>query len=135
MTMTHLALPHVLAAAADGPRGVADIVNVSSTAGRIAGANTGGYNATKFAVNAFSEALRQEVTKRHVRIGLIEPGAVDTELPSHNSPEVRKMIDERFAGMERLQAVDIAEAIVFMVTRPRRAAVSEMPFRPTEQER
>ena len=70
------------------PRRVADLVNVSSVAGRVARQGSGVYNATKFGVGAFSESLRQEVTRRHVRVSLIEPGAVTTELASHNRPEV-----------------------------------------------
>ncbi|MBT8159498.1 MULTISPECIES: SDR family NAD(P)-dependent oxidoreductase [Arthrobacter] len=83
--MTNAALPHLLAAAKDGLREVADIVNVSSIAGRQAWANYGVYNMTKFGVNGFTEALRQEVTQKHVRVGVIEPGAVATELVSHNN--------------------------------------------------
>src|SRR5215218_7564861 len=80
MFVTSAALPHLLAAAEDGPRQVADLVNVSSVAGRVARSGSGAYNATKWAVNAFSEALRQEVTKQHLRVTLVEPGAVGTEL-------------------------------------------------------
>src|SRR3954447_25201035 len=80
----HAAMPHLLRAADDGPRRVADMVNISSVAGRTARNGSGVYNATKFGVGAFSESLRQEVTGKHVRISLVEPGAVDTELASHN---------------------------------------------------
>jgi NADP-dependent 3-hydroxy acid dehydrogenase YdfG len=134
MYTTHAAMPHLLAAAEDGPRRVADLVNISSVAGRMARAGTGAYNATKWGVNAFSEALRQEVTGRHVRVSLIEPGAVETELASHNRPEIQEtVINPRFADIETLQAEDIAEAISFVVTRPRRTAVNEVLIRPTEQ--
>ena len=134
MTLTHAALPHLLVAAEQDPRHVADIVNVSSVAGRVARQGSGAYNASKWAVNAFSEALRQEVTGRHVRVGLIEPGAVDTELASHNTdPEVVARMQQRFAGLERMRAHDIAEVVVFMVTRPRHVAVNEILVRPTEQ--
>ena len=134
MLLSHAALPHLLAAADDNPRHVADIVNVSSVAGRVARLGSGAYNASKWAVNAFSEALRQEVTGRHVRVGLVEPGAVDTELASHNTdPEVVASMQRRFGSIERLVAEDIAEVITFMVTRPRRAAVNEVLIRPTEQ--
>jgi len=85
-------------------------------------------------VNAFSESLRQEVTKRHVRISVVEPGAVATELASHNRPEIRATIDQRFGAIERLRADDIADAIAYVVTRPRRIAVNEMLIRPTEQD-
>jgi NADP-dependent 3-hydroxy acid dehydrogenase YdfG len=109
------------------------MVNVSSVAGRVARAGSGVYNATKFGVGAFSEALRQEVTQKHVRISLVEPGATDTELRSHNRPEVQEAIMARFTGVERLQAADIADAIRYIVTRPRHMAVNEMLVRPTEQ--
>jgi len=84
----HAALPHLLRAAEDSPRRVADMVNISSTAGRFPRAGWAAYNATKHSVTGFSEALRQEVTRRHVRVALVEPGAVQTELASHNRPEV-----------------------------------------------
>ena len=129
----HAALPHLLAAAADGPRQVADMVNVSSVAGRVARAGSGVYNATKFGVGAFSESLRQEVTQRHVRVSLVEPGAVATELAGHNRPEVLESIKGRFAGVERLQAEDIADAVAYVVTRPRHVAINEVLVRPTEQ--
>ena len=80
----HAALPHLLQAAQTSPCGVADMVNISSVAGRVARNGSGVYNATKHGVGAFSEALRQEVTRRHVRVSLVEPGAVETELASHN---------------------------------------------------
>lgn len=134
MTLTHAALPHLLEAAEQEPRHLADIVNISSVAGRVARQGSAAYNASKWAVNAFSEALRQEVTARHVRVGLVEPGAVDTELASHNTdPEVVARLQQRFGSIERLTASDIAEVIVFMVTRPRRMAVNEVLVRPTEQ--
>jgi NADP-dependent 3-hydroxy acid dehydrogenase YdfG len=130
----HAALPHLLRAADDGPRRVADMVNVSSVAGRVPRSGSGVYNATKHGVGAFSEALRQEVTQRHVRVSLVEPGAVATELASHNRPEIQEGMRQRFATMERLQATDIADAITYIVTRPRRVAVNEMLIRPTEQQ-
>jgi NADP-dependent 3-hydroxy acid dehydrogenase YdfG len=134
MTLSQAALPHLLEAAAREPRQVADIVNVSSVAGRVARLGSGGYNASKWAVNAFSEALRQEVTGRHVRVGLVEPGAVDTELASHNTdPEVVASMRRRFGAIERMSSEDIAEVITFMVTRPRRVALNEALVRPTEQ--
>jgi NADP-dependent 3-hydroxy acid dehydrogenase YdfG len=134
MILTDAALPHLLAAAEQQPRQVADIVNISSVAGRVARQGSAAYNASKWAVNAFSEALRQEVTARHVRVGLVEPGAVDTELASHNTdPEVVARMRERFGSLERMTAEDIAEVILFMVTRPRRVALNEVLVRPTEQ--
>jgi NADP-dependent 3-hydroxy acid dehydrogenase YdfG len=132
---THAALPHLLAAAQEDPRHVADVVNVSSVAGRMARQGSGVYNATKFGVGAFSESLRQEVTRRHVRVALVEPGATRTELAGHNRPEVIKTISANFGQTELMQAEDIAESIVFTVTRPRHVAVNEVLIRPTEQER
>jgi NADP-dependent 3-hydroxy acid dehydrogenase YdfG len=126
------AIPHLLKAA-DGPRGVADLVNISSVAGRTVRLGSGVYNASKHAVGAFSESLRQEVTARHLRVSLVEPGAVDTELPTHNREEVRAGLDERFADMERLEDHDIADAIRYLVTRPRHVAINEILIRPTEQ--
>jgi NADP-dependent 3-hydroxy acid dehydrogenase YdfG len=131
---SHAALPHLLQAAEDSPRRVADLVNISSVAGRVARNGSGVYNATKHAVGAFSEALRQEVTGRHVRVSLVEPGAVDTELAGHNRPEVMETLRTRFTAMERLQDVDIADAVAWLVTRDRRVAVNEILIRPTEQE-
>ncbi len=134
MYTAHAALPHLLAAAAQGPRRVADLVVTSSVAGRQVRVGSGVYNASKHAIGAFAESLRMEVAQRHVRVSLVEPGAVDTELSSHNRPEVQERIRERFAGVERLQADDIARAVAFVVTSPRHMAVNEMLIRPTEQQ-
>jgi NADP-dependent 3-hydroxy acid dehydrogenase YdfG len=128
------ALPHLLKAADGEPRGVADLVNVSSVAGRVPRLGSGVYNATKHAVGAFSESLRQEVTGRHVRVSLVEPGAVTTELVSHNRPEIRDQMSQRFAGTQRMDAADIADVIGFIVSRPRHMAINEVLVRPTEQQ-
>jgi NADP-dependent 3-hydroxy acid dehydrogenase YdfG len=130
----HAALPHLLKAAEESPRMVADVVNISSVAGRVARSGSGVYNLTKHGVGAFSESLRQEITTRHVRVSLIEPGAVSTELAGHNRPEVLEQIGKRFSNMERLHAEDIADAILYVVTRPRRVAINEVLIRPTEQQ-
>jgi NADP-dependent 3-hydroxy acid dehydrogenase YdfG len=133
--MAHAALPHLLQAAAGGPRYVADLVNVSSRLGRVATANFGVYNLTKFGEVAFSESLRQEVTKRHVRVAAVEPGIVATEIRSHVREEVRQQfLQQLLAGIDPLAAEDIADAIGYIVTRPRRVAINEMLVRPTEQE-
>jgi NADP-dependent 3-hydroxy acid dehydrogenase YdfG len=132
--VAHAALPHLLSAADGPPRQVADLVNISSVAGRVARMGSGVYNLTKHGVGAFSESLRQEVTQRHVRVSLVEPGAVATELISHNRPEIQELSKERFAGLERMEAEDIADAIAYIVTRPRRVAVNELLIRPTEQQ-
>jgi NADP-dependent 3-hydroxy acid dehydrogenase YdfG len=132
--VAHAALPHLLSAAEGEPRHVADLVNISSVAGRVARLGSGVYNLTKHGVGAFSESLRQEVTQRHVRVSLVEPGAVDTELVSHNRPEIIEAGRKRFEGVERMQSEDIADAIAYIVTRPRRVAVNELLIRPTEQQ-
>ena len=82
---------------------------------------------------AFSESLRQEVARRYVRVCLVEPGATATELASHNRPEVLESIRSQFG--QRMEAGDIADAVTYVVTRPRHVAVNEMLIRPTEQER
>ena len=128
------ALPHLLKAADGEPRGVADLVNVSSVAGRVPRLGSGVYNATKHAVGAFSESLRQEVTGRHVRVSLVEPGAVTTELVSHNRPEIRDQMSQRFAATQRMEATDIADVIGYIVSRPRHVAINEVLVRPTEQQ-
>ena len=128
------ALPHLLQAAEAGPRNVADMVNISSVAGRVARSGSAVYNATKHAVGAFSEGLRQEITGRFVRVSLVEPGATATELAGHNRPEVLESIQARFDGVERLRAEDIADTIAYIVTRPRYVAVNEMLIRPTQQQ-
>ncbi|MHB8323086.1 MAG: SDR family NAD(P)-dependent oxidoreductase [Candidatus Dormibacteria bacterium] len=132
---THAGLPHLLQAASSQPRQVADVVNVSSVAGRVARQGSAVYNATKFGVGAFSESLRQEVTARHVRVTIVEPGLVATELVGHNRPEVQQTIAAAFGAMEPLQATDIADAVVYAVTRPRHVALNEILVRPTMQER
>ena len=132
--VSHAALPHLLKAAEDGAREVADLVNISSVAGRVARGGAGVYNLTKFGVTAFTEALRQEVGGRHVRISVVEPGAVATELITHVRQEVLADLAKRFGQMEVLLSEDIADAIAYIVTRPRRVAVNEMLVRPTNQE-
>jgi len=129
----HAALPHLLRAAQDAPRQVADMVNISSVAGRAARNGNGVYALTKFGIGAFSESLRQELAERYVRVSLVEPGATATELASHNRPEILESIRSQFG--QRIQAEDIADAIAYIVTRPRHVAVNEMLIRPTEQVR
>jgi NADP-dependent 3-hydroxy acid dehydrogenase YdfG len=132
--VSHAAIAPLLEAAQDGPRKVADLVNISSVAGRRANRGSGVYNLTKHGVGAFSEALRQEFADRHLRVSLVEPGAVMTELSDHLRDGVRESVRERFRGIERLTADDIADAIEYIVTRPWRVAVNEILIRPTEQE-
>jgi NADP-dependent 3-hydroxy acid dehydrogenase YdfG len=131
--VTHAALPYLLQAAEDSPRRVADLVNISSTAGRVARPNTAVYNLTKFGVNGFTEALRQEVIAKRVRVSVVEPGTVDTELSSHLRDGIREAIESQVAEMEMLRPEDIADAVSYIVTRDRRVAVNEVLVRASEQ--
>lgn len=128
---THAALPIM------GEGGGGHIVNVSSVAGRQATLGAAVYNMTKWGVVAFSEALRQEALHANIRVTCVEPGFVDTELQGHNEhPMVveatEKMRDE--IG-EVLKATDIADAIVYALSRPPRVAINEVLVRPTKQRR
>lgn len=126
MNLTHAVLP--VMQDQDGGH----IVNVSSVAGRRASANVSGYNATKFGVNAFTEAVRQEVTTQNIRTTVIEPGAVDTELPTHITDE---QVLERLAelDMPMLAPEDIARAIVYATLQPEHVNVTELMIVPTGQ--
>ncbi|KAF5997259.1 SDR family NAD(P)-dependent oxidoreductase [Streptomyces sp. WAC00263] len=133
MYTAHAAVPHLVKAAAEEPRQVADIVNIGSLAGRNAYAMSAVYSATKFGVGAFSEALRQELARQHVRVSVIEPGSVDTELRTHNPDVIQQHIVAALGDIERLQSQDIADTVGYVVTRPRHVAVAELLVRPTEQ--
>jgi clavulanate-9-aldehyde reducatase len=124
---THAALPLMHA------QGSGHIVNVSSVAGRVARAGSGVYNLTKFGVGAFSESLRQESVALGVRVTVVEPGAVATELPGHNRPEVLEQMAKRFAGVSPLSAEDIARAILYAIGQPPNVSVNEVLIRPTGQ--
>ena len=112
-----------------------DIVNLSSVAGRRASAGAAVYNMTKFGVHAFSEALRQEALHAGVRVTVVAPGFVETELQSHNTNPVVQQAMERSREQigEVLKAEDIANAIVFAVTRPAHVCLNEVLVRPTAQ--
>lgn len=131
--VTKCALPHLLAAASDGPRQTADVVNISSSAGRVARPGTAVYNLTKFGVNGFTEALRQELQAKRVRVSVIEPGNVDTELASHTRDELRAGVEAQTQSIERLQPSDIADAVAYIVTSDRRVAVNEVFVRAADQ--
>jgi NADP-dependent 3-hydroxy acid dehydrogenase YdfG len=131
--VSHAAIDPLLKAAQDGPRRVADLVNISSVAGRVPRSGSAVYNLTKFGVGAFSESLRQEFADRFLRVSLVEPGAVATELTDHLRDGVRDTVRERFRDIERMSADDIADAIEYIVTRPRHVAVNEVLIRPTQQ--
>jgi len=134
LNITHAAIPHLLAAADAAPRRVADLVNVSSVAGRVARANAAVYDLTKFGVGGFSESARQEFARRHLRVSVVEPGVVRTELTDHIRDGVREAARERLGSIEGLEPEDIADAIAYIVTRPRRVALNEVLIRPAEQD-
>ena len=126
---THAAIPHLRRA------GRGDIVNISSVAGRIAFPTGAVYTATKFAVVGFSDTLRRELVRDKIRVTLIEPGVVQTELVEHVTDEkTRKQIAGWEGQMRQLQADDIAAAILYAVSQPPHVAVSELMVRPTDQE-
>ncbi|MEV4672072.1 MULTISPECIES: SDR family NAD(P)-dependent oxidoreductase [Actinomadura] len=129
MYAVHAALPHLL-------KSKGTVLQVSSTSGRIASAGGAVYAATKFGINAFSEALRQEVTAQGVRVVIVEPGFVSTELADHISdPATRAAAQQMAASMRTLQPEDIANAVVYALTQPEHVAVNEILIRPTDQTR
>lgn len=131
--VTHAAIPHLRAAAKDSPRGASDLVNISSVAGRKARAGMGVYNLTKYGVGAVSEALRQELTTEGIRTTIIEPGIVATELTDHIRDELRDGVKAAIGTIEPLTSEDVADAILWSVTRPRHVSINEVLIQPTEQ--
>ena len=130
MYATHEAIPLMKT------QGGGHIVNISSVAGRIVREGSAVYNATKWGVGAFSEALRQEVYKDHIRVTVIEPGAVATELQEHiTDPKAKEETQEWIQAIRPLQSEDIAAAILYAVTQPLHVSVNEILIRPTDQDR
>jgi clavulanate-9-aldehyde reducatase len=131
LVCTHAALPLIAGS------GGGDVVNVSSVAGRRADAGAAVYNMTKFGVHAFSEALRHEALHAGVRVTVVAPGFVETELQGHNTDPVviRAMSRSREQIGEVLKPEDVADAIVHAVTRPPHVCVNEVVVRPTGQAR
>ena len=112
--------------------GGGDVVNISSVAGRVAGPGSGVYSASKWGVNGWSESLRLELLP-DVRVPLIEPGVVATELPTHITHEdTRKGVQARY-DVAPVTAEDIAEVITFALQRPRHLAINEILLRPADQ--
>jgi clavulanate-9-aldehyde reductase len=126
---THAAIDHLI------ERGSGHIVTVSSVAGVRASAGSAVYNLTKFGVNAFAESLRQELAPHNVRVTVVNPGAVTTELRTHLSPELQAAQKERMAGVTPLEATDIANAIIYALGQPEHVSLNEILVRPTRQER
>lgn len=131
--VAHAVTPHLIESARSNKNRISDLVNVASAAGRRAVRNSAVYNATKWGAIGFSDTLRMELASDSVRVGLIEPGSVNTEIQNQIRPEIRAIPRPEFSGYDKLESIDIAEAIAFMVTRERRAAVSEMLVRPSAQ--
>jgi NADP-dependent 3-hydroxy acid dehydrogenase YdfG len=130
MVSSQAALPGMRA------RGDGHIVNISSTAGRIANPNISGYSASKFGIVAFSESLRREVYKDRIRVTVIEPGIVETELREHiPHAGTKQAIDAFAASLRQLQPEDVANAVLYCVTQPAHVNVNEILMRPTDQER
>jgi NADP-dependent 3-hydroxy acid dehydrogenase YdfG len=112
--------------------GGGDLINISSVAGRTAQAGNSGYAATKWGMNGWSEALRQEL-QPDIRVSVIEPGAVATELTDHITDPAAKQGAEQLYQQLAITAEDVAEVIAFAVTRPRRMTLNEILLRPTAQ--
>jgi NADP-dependent 3-hydroxy acid dehydrogenase YdfG len=112
------------------------IVNISSTAGRTANPNGAGYSGTKFAVVAFTESLRKEVYKDNIRVTVIEPGVAETELRDHVAHDAARTAVNAWAeSIRQLQASDIANAVLYVVSQPDRVCINEILMRSTDQER
>jgi NADP-dependent 3-hydroxy acid dehydrogenase YdfG len=131
--VTHAALPHLVRAAEAEPRRVADLVILGSTAGRVARPGAGVYSLTKFGIAALAESLRQELIARRVRVSVVEPGTVDTELVSHVRDDIRDAARSQVESIEPLRPQDIADAVAHIVTRDGRVAVNELLVRAAEQ--
>lgn len=132
MYITKTVLPHLPDAVSTSPRHVADVVNISSVAGRFAAPRVAIYSATKFAVTAATESWRQEFAKQSIRFSVIEPGATATELFDRKTGRWEGFTS-MFGEVERLHAQDIAQTVAFIVTNPRRVAINEIVVRPTDQ--
>ena len=113
-------------------QGNGDIINISSTSGRRAAGLFGPYSTSKFGLTGMTEGLRQEVGGAGIRVSIIEPGATETEIAdSITDPKWRDAIQQHVAKDGAMQPEDIAETIMFIVSLPRRANVSQLLIRPT----
>ena len=113
--------------------GDGDVVNISSVAGRTARAGNGGYAATKWGLNGWSESLRQELLP-DVRVTVIEPGVVDTELPTHITHEQTREGVQQMYDVATVSPEEIAEVIAFALSRPRHLVINEILLRPADQQ-
>ena len=136
MDLNVTALMHLSQAALDvmKPQKSGHIVNISSVSGRGASPLSAGYSASKWAVGGFSEGLRQEAKADRIRVTVIEPGVVATELTDHiTHTQTKDAYEGRIKNMEMLQSEDIAAAVVYAVTQPERVNVNELLIRPLDQ--
>ena len=128
MYFTHAAIPHMK------ERKDGHIINISSVSGRVVSSRSAVYSATKFAVNAFSDGIRQELSKNNIRVTIIEPGAVTTELTDHIKDEsTKEAVKNWVASMRALTSEDIAASIVYAASQPSHVNVNEILIRPTDQ--
>lgn len=128
-------LSHIVQAAEDSSRRVADLVSISSTAGRVVRAGAGVCALTRFGIAAFSEALGQEHIPQRHRVSGIEPGVIDTELVSHVREDIRQAARRQARSTEPPRPEDIADVVVYIVTRHRRIVANEALMRAAKQSR
>jgi NADP-dependent 3-hydroxy acid dehydrogenase YdfG len=120
------AVPHML------KQGGGDIVNITSLAGRKGGPETNAYSASKHAANSMTDAMRQELGGKNIRVAYLMPGATATEVgDSISNPNWRKAIQAHVAKDGAVQPSEIGETIVFMLSMPRHVNISEITVRPT----
>lgn len=115
-------------------QGSGHIVNISSVAGRkVTRASSGVYAGSKHAVVAISEGLRQELLENNIRVTVVEPGAVATELTHHITDEDAREAVSSLHELDILHSEDVANAIVYAASQPERVSVNEILIRPTQQ--
>jgi NADP-dependent 3-hydroxy acid dehydrogenase YdfG len=112
--------------------GGGDVINISSVAGRTARSGNGVYAATKWGINGWSESLREDLLP-DVRLTLVEPGVVATELPNHITHADTKQGVQQLHDEAEVTAADVAEIIALILSRPRRLAINEILLRPAGQ--
>lgn len=131
--VSHAALLHLVRAADDSPRGVADLVTISSTAGRMARPGSSVDNHAGSAVIAFAEAIRQEMLGQHVRVSVVDSGAVNTEIVSRGREDMQHPARRRTESIEAMRPEDIADTVASIVIRDRRGMADELLIRASEQ--
>lgn len=120
------AVPHML------KQGIGDIVNITSLAGRKGGPETNAYSGSKHAANAMTDAMRQELGNRNIRVAILMPGATTTEVAGGiTNPDWRNAIAAHVSKEGAVQPEEIGQTIVFMLSMPRNVNISEISVRPT----